>query len=621
MKLQGIYTALLTPFDQHNQINKKELQKLVRYNRDLGVQGFYVGGSTGEAFLLNTAERKQIMEIVAETVRKEAPELKLIAHIGSINEAEALELALHAKALSYDAISSVAPFYYKFTFDEIRNYYFRLADQSGMPMIVYHFPAFSGVNMGVKEISTFFEKENIIGIKFTSNDFFTMEQIKTAFPDKLVFNGFDEMFLAGLSMGADGAIGSTYNFMADKFVEIKRLFDCGEIAAAQAIQKEANRMIKVLCDIGVMQAEKEVLNQAGFHFGTCRPPFSAPTAIQKEVLAKEVLPYITKPTPAAKELHKLIEKNQLPGSIYANHRIPGLVQTSKGTLLAYYECRKTINDWAQIDLKVIRSTDDGDTFEPVFLIPGEGNTLNNPVMIVKDHVIHMLFCKNYRQLFYSKSTDDGCTFSTPVEISIAVNRPYTVLAVGPGHGIVHHGNLLVPIWFAYDPEDAHAHRPSFISTLYSADDGQTWQVGEYIGLDILRNPSECALAITPDNRVMVSIRNENEYKQRAFAFSDTGYSAWQNLHFDPHMPDPCCMGSMCHDSDRMYHMNCATSYGRTSLSVKISTDQFETFDTLLIHEIGGYSDIAVRDGKLYVFYESDARNGGLYFDRIDMSNI
>jgi len=70
MKLQGIYTALLTPFDQQNHINEKELQKLVRYNIDLGVQGFYVGGSTGEAFLLNTIERKQIMEIVAKTVRK-----------------------------------------------------------------------------------------------------------------------------------------------------------------------------------------------------------------------------------------------------------------------------------------------------------------------------------------------------------------------------------------------------------------------------------------------------------------------------------------------------------------------------------------------------------------------
>ena len=222
-----------------------------------------------------------------------AGDKKLIAHIGSISEKEALELALHAKELGYDAISSVAPFYYKFSFEEIKNYYFRLAEKSGMPVVVYHFPAFSGVSMGVKEIAAFLEDDRFIGIKFTSNDFFTMEQVRAKFPNKLVFNGYDEMMLAGLSMGADGGIGSTYNFMADKFVKIRELFEVGDIAQAQKIQKEANRIITILCQIGVMQAEKEVLNQLGIDFGNCRKPFSEPTQEQKDLIAKEIIPYIT----------------------------------------------------------------------------------------------------------------------------------------------------------------------------------------------------------------------------------------------------------------------------------------------------------------------------------------
>ena len=287
--MKGIYTALLTPFDENNRIHEKALEQLILHNIKMGVQGFYVGGSTAEAFLLSTDERKQVMDIC----RAVAPNHRLIAHIGSLNEAEALALSLHARALGYDAISSVSPFYYKFTFAEIRDYYFRLAEHSGMPMIIYHFPAFTGVSMGVKEIGTFLDRAEFIGMKFTSNDFFTLEQVRAAFPDKLIYNGYDEMFLAGLAMGADGGVGSTYNFMADKFVRIQTLFRESRIEEAQALQREANRIITILCQIGVMQAEKEVLNQLGIPFGTCRKPFGEPTAEQKTLIAKEIIPYIT----------------------------------------------------------------------------------------------------------------------------------------------------------------------------------------------------------------------------------------------------------------------------------------------------------------------------------------
>ena len=287
-KYQGIFTALLTPFDKNNRVNEKELEKLVKFNIDMGVKGFYVGGSTAEAFLLSTEERKQIMDVVKTT----APDSTLIAHIGSIDERVATELALHAEKTGYDVISSVAPFYYKFSFEEIKNYYYRLADATALPMLVYHFPAFSGVNMGMNEMKQFLNDDRFIGIKYTSNDFFTMEQCKTNFPDKIVYNGFDEMFLAGLSMGANGGIGSTYNFMANKFVEIQKLFEAGDIKAAQTIQKEANRIITILCQIGVMQAEKEVLNQLGFDFGVCRHPFGEPTAEQKDLIKREIIPFL-----------------------------------------------------------------------------------------------------------------------------------------------------------------------------------------------------------------------------------------------------------------------------------------------------------------------------------------
>lgn len=285
----GIFTALLTPFDKQDKINEKALRDLVAFNVKMGVRGFYVSGSTGEAFFLSTEERKQIFRVV----RDAAPDATLIAHIGSLNEREALELGLYAKGLGYDAISSVTPFYYKYSFEEIKGYYFRLAEKVGVPMLIYNIPLFAGVSLNFEQFSDFLSSDLFLGLKHTSNDFFVLERCKATFPNKLFFNGFDEMFLSGLAMGADGAIGSTYNFMADKFVAIRDLFLAGEHDKALAMQNEANRIIAALAKVGVMKAEKEILNQFGLDFGVCRHPFGELTEEQKQFVAREITSKLT----------------------------------------------------------------------------------------------------------------------------------------------------------------------------------------------------------------------------------------------------------------------------------------------------------------------------------------
>jgi sialidase-1 len=311
----------------------------------------------------------------------------------------------------------------------------------------------------------------------------------------------------------------------------------------------------------------------------------------------------------------LIEK--VNNGTYSQCRIPGIVLTQTGTLLAYYECRKSNSDWADIDIKVIRSTDLGDTWQTVTVITGNGNTLNNPVMFVKGAELHFLFLKNYKELFHCVSMDDGKTFSAPRQISIACDFFYNAVAVGPGHGIVHDGKMIVPVWFAQCKEYALAHRPSIISTLYSAD-GETWHLGEFIGNEGLVNPSECALAVTAENKVLISIRNESDRHQRALALSDNGFSGWKDLRFSAQLPDPVCMGSMYHENGRIYHINCDSGTARENLTVKISEDCFESFESIFVDTPAGYADIAVKDNTLFVFYERDCNNGGLYFKKIFM---
>lgn len=313
----------------------------------------------------------------------------------------------------------------------------------------------------------------------------------------------------------------------------------------------------------------------------------------------------------------LIEKS---GTDYTCCRIPGLAMTERGTLLGYYECRKELSDWADIDLKIIRSTDGGDTWETVMLINGKGNTLNNPMMVVKGDEIHFLYCENYKKLYHTVSTDDGKTFGKIRNMSEIFENGgffWSVMAIGPGHGIVHDDNIILPVWFAYNEKRPKSHHPSFIATIYSAD-GENWKLGEVIGRDVLIDPSECALSVTKERKVLISIRNENPEHRRAFAVSETGYSGWKDLHFADNMPDPVCQGSMCHEGGKIYHINCESYTHRDNLTVKISEDCFESFESVIVDEVAGYSDIAVKDGMMYILYERNVGCDGLYFKKIPL---
>lgn len=286
-KFKGIFPALLTPFDGQDRVDTEVLGRLVDYNLQKGVDGFYVAGSTAEVFLLDAKERLAVMEAVSS---RAGGKCTLIAHIGCISTKQAIEYAREAKEMGYDAISSVAPFYYKFSFEEIRRYYFDIVDAVDLPMLIYNFPAFSGVNLTTDNIREFLADDRFLGVKHTSSDFYALEQFKAGFPDKVVYNGYDEMFLAGLSMGADGGIGSTFNFMAEKYIEIRRLFQENDMSAAQALQREVNTILRALVEVGVMQGEKAIMEGLGFPLGQARSPFAPLSGAQKEKLLRLTLP-------------------------------------------------------------------------------------------------------------------------------------------------------------------------------------------------------------------------------------------------------------------------------------------------------------------------------------------
>lgn len=246
------------------------VQKVVDSCLAKGVSGFYVGGSTGESYLLSLEERREMLEHVVKAVDGRGD---VIANIGVFATEQGVELAKHAEGLGVSAISSVPPFYFPFSLEEYVQYYNDLADSVNVPVIIYNIPAMSGITFKTADIERFFANEKIIGMKHTSYDLFQLERVLKKFPEKNIFCGHDELFLSASAVGVQAGIGSTFNFMAEKFVKIQKLLAENNWAEAALIQDEANAVIEELCKIGVFKGVKAALKLQGMDCGECRKPF------------------------------------------------------------------------------------------------------------------------------------------------------------------------------------------------------------------------------------------------------------------------------------------------------------------------------------------------------------
>ncbi|MFO0280790.1 MAG: exo-alpha-sialidase [Acidobacteriota bacterium] len=342
---------------------------------------------------------------------------------------------------------------------------------------------------------------------------------------------------------------------------------------------------------------------------------------------------------------------------YALFRIPGIVVSKKGTLLAYAEARKSMRgDWGPIDIVLRRSTDKGATWSPMKTIarvegPKSKNpvalaqnlanpsdvTYNNPVAIAdrKTGTIHFLFCLEYMRAFYMRSDDDGENFSKPVEITSTFEafRPdyaWKVLATGPGHGIqLRNGRLLVPVWLSLGT-GGHAHRPSVTSTIVSDDNGKSWKRGAIAVPDTPEFvfPNETTAAQLSDGRVMLNVRSESTAHRRLIVTSPDGTGNWSQPRFDSALLEPICFGSLLSlGGKRLAFANpdnldktggaavAGKSRDRKNLTVQFSQDNGQTWKAKIVIEQGwsGYSDLAYgKDQTIYLFYEDGAQGGNAY---------
>lgn len=334
----------------------------------------------------------------------------------------------------------------------------------------------------------------------------------------------------------------------------------------------------------------------------------------------------------------------------ARYRIPGIVVTTQGTVLAYSEARRNnSSDWGEIEVHLRRSTDGGKTWQPAQHIAHKGarlegnphknkedgereQTVNNPVAIVdrETGAIQFLYCINYARCFSMRSTDDGLTWSAPVEIT-ATFEPFRkrydwkVIATGPGHGIqMKSGRLLVPIWLAYGKTGDHA--PSAAATIYSDDHGETWKAGDLAvpNEGDFKNPNETMLATLADDSVMLVTRSVSKPNRKIITISSNGATGWSKPVFHSELWEPICMASIvAHPSqpgtlifsnphslglDKDGKEVPAGRGKRENLCIKLSRDDGKTWPVNQVLDSGkaAYSDLAVLpDGTVLCLYEAD----------------
>ena len=277
--IEGIYAALISPMTESGELNLAALRKVVQWQLERGVEGFYVCGSSGEGLLLSLAERKLVLETVIDEAAGVVP---VIAHTGTIRTADVIELSQHAADTGVVAASMIPPYYYPFKQEDILGYYEDVMRAVEIPVIIYNIPAFTGIAFTKGNSESLLDCPQIAGIKHTSMNMYDLERMKVAYPDKTYFNGYDEVFLSGLAAGATSAIGTTVNLFPALFKEIRSHYLAGEMQEAAVVQHKINAAIEVFLDVGIFNAVKYVFTLQGIDCGSCRRPFTPLHAEQKQ---------------------------------------------------------------------------------------------------------------------------------------------------------------------------------------------------------------------------------------------------------------------------------------------------------------------------------------------------
>ncbi len=262
----GIIVPIVSPCLEDDSLDYNAL--LENFNRLIKspIQGMYLCGGTGDAGKLRIDERKQIAESIIPRLRSLGK--CSIVHVGQTTQRDAVALALHAKELGADAVSSIPP---RAGWNEIISYYKALT-ATKIPVIVYYIPGLTGVTAGIKELRSLLDLDGVIGIKVSDWNLFLLHNLVREYPDKIVYSGLDEMLPLGLLYGADGSIGTWQNLLPDMYAAVYKAIREGRYPEIIPLQEAFTDFLAIGWNYGILDTFEELMRARGYASRCFRHP-------------------------------------------------------------------------------------------------------------------------------------------------------------------------------------------------------------------------------------------------------------------------------------------------------------------------------------------------------------
>jgi N-acetylneuraminate lyase len=299
LRLTGLVAAPHTPMNKDGSLNPSVISAQAQLLHETGVRGAFICGTTGESVSLTVSERVAVTEAWCDALdgspspsgRGDRGEgFPIVVHVGSNSLLEARVLASHAAQCGASAIAVMAPSFFKSSLDELIAYCAAIGDAAPeLPLYYYDIPTMTGVpiptarflEQGAKTIPS------LHGVKFTNNDLMTLQECLALESFDIVF-GYDELLLAGLALGVQGAVGSTYNFAAPIYRRLIDAFSRGDLPSARSAQRQSVRLIRILQEFGFSRASKAMMRLIGIDCGPVRLPLKPMTDAEIAELARRL---------------------------------------------------------------------------------------------------------------------------------------------------------------------------------------------------------------------------------------------------------------------------------------------------------------------------------------------
>jgi 4-hydroxy-tetrahydrodipicolinate synthase len=289
MELKGIITAMVTPFDENQEINPKATKQLIDKLINAGVDGIFILGTNGEFHLLTDEEKVAFAKLVIDEVNKRVP---VYVGTGGNSTREVIALSKKMEAIGADALSVITPFFLVPTQEEVIKHYKAIASAVKIPIILYNIPKNTGMNLEPNTVAELSKVKNIAGIKDSSGKIENIQSYIEAAKgeDFSVLSGSDSLILKALLLGATGAIAATSNLLTDLDVSIYQNFLKGDMEAAEKAQKDIDVLRGVLKLGTVPSILKKSVELSGIQVGPARLPVTEPNEETIDKI-KEMLAY------------------------------------------------------------------------------------------------------------------------------------------------------------------------------------------------------------------------------------------------------------------------------------------------------------------------------------------